>query len=25
VEFGFEPVWQLADVKYRWVREAGAI
>ena len=19
VEFGFEPMWQLADVKYRWV------
>ena len=24
VEFGFEPVWKLADVKYRWIREAGA-
>ena len=24
VEFGFEPMWQLADVKYRWVRGGPA-
>lgn len=23
VEFGFEPMWQLADVKYRWLRGEG--
>lgn len=24
VEFGFERMWQLADVKYRWVRDEPA-
>jgi GNAT superfamily N-acetyltransferase len=24
VEFGFEPMWQLADVKYKWVRGESA-
>lgn len=25
VAFGFEPTWQLADVKYRWTSDASAI